>query len=63
MNIIDVMLISCWVFFEVVSLGFTVIIAVDLVRILILELDVSMCANVLRKNVIFLLDVQVSGFI
>lgn len=63
MNIIDVILISCWVFFEVVRLGFTVIIAVDLVSILILELDVSMCANVLRNNVIFLLDVQVSGFI
>lgn len=50
-------------FFENVSLGIMVEIAVSLVCILILELVVSKIAAVVRNNVICRLDVQVSGFI
>lgn len=60
-NIINYMLIL--LFFEDVRLGIMVEIAVRLVYILILELVVSKTATVVRTNVIFRLDVQVSGFV
>mgnify|MGYP005951902603 CR=1 FL=1 len=50
-------------YFEDVSLGILVVIAVRLVCILIMEMVVSKIATVLRKNVILRLDVQVSGFV
>lgn len=48
-------------YFEDVSLGITVVIAVSLVSILLLELVVNKGAPVVRNNVIFRMDVQVSG--
>lgn len=48
-------------YFEDVILGITVVIAVSLVSILLLELVVNKGAPVVRNNVIFRMDVQVSG--
>lgn len=48
-------------YFEDVSLGISVVIAVSLVSILLLELVVNKGAPVVRNNVIFRMDVQVSG--
>lgn len=50
-------------YFEDVSLGIMVVIAVSLVSILFLELVVNNGAPVVRNNVIFRMDVQVSRFV